>query len=142
MASAAHLVKAVAILLEPFVPMLSREVYALLGLDQPAWGDLALGVGGKRLAGEPRPLLAHVDVEELKRRYQMMKEEGLVSIEEFGKLDLRVGRILAAEEVPGADKLLRLTIDLGDRQAQAVAGIRLHYPRRPFPASSWPWWRT
>lgn len=72
----------------------------------------------------------------------MMKEEGLVSIEEFGKLDLRVGRILAAEEVPGADKLLRLTIDLGDRQAQAVAGIRLHYPRRPFPASSWPWWRT
>lgn len=132
-ASAAHLVKAVAILLEPFVPMLSREVYALLGVDQPAWRDLALGVGGKRLVAEPRPLLAHVDVEELKRRYQMMKEEGLVSIEEFGKLDLRVGRILAAEEVPGADKLLRLTIDLGDRQAQAVAGIRLHYPPASLP---------
>ncbi|MCX7750505.1 MAG: methionine--tRNA ligase [Candidatus Bipolaricaulota bacterium] len=132
-AAAAHLVKALAILLEPFVPMLSREVYALLGLDRPSWDDLTEGVGGKRLAQEPRPLLSHVDVEELKRRYHAMKEEGLVSIEEFGKLDLRVGRILAAEEIPGADKLLKLTIDLGDRQAQAVAGIRLHYPAATLP---------
>lgn len=54
-ASAAHLVKAVAILLEPFVPMLSREVYALLGLDQPAWGDLALGVGESGSLGNRGP---------------------------------------------------------------------------------------
>lgn len=57
----------------------------------------------------------------------MMKEEGLVSIEEFGKIDLRVARIVHAEEIPGADKLLKLILDLGDRQVQVVAGIRKHY---------------
>ena len=57
----------------------------------------------------------------------MMKEEGLVSIEEFGKIDLRVARIVHAEEIPGAEKLLKLLLDLGDRQVQVVAGIRKHY---------------
>ncbi len=126
-AAAAHLVKALAILLEPFIPMFAREVYAVLGVNKPTFDDARWGIGGQQLAHEPRPLLDHVDVVELKGRYQAMKEEGLVSFEEFQKLDLRVGRILAAEEVPGADKLLRLVIDLGDRQAQAVAGIRQHY---------------
>ncbi|QAA76575.1 MAG: Methionyl-tRNA synthetase [Candidatus Bipolaricaulis sibiricus] len=126
-ASAAHLVKALAILLEPFVPMFSQDVYAILGIANPRFADARCGLSGHALAREPRPLLAHVDVAELKRRYQEMKEEGLVSFEEFQKLDLRVGRILVAEEIPGADKLLRLQIDLGDRQAQAVAGIRQHY---------------
>ena len=56
-----------------------------------------------------------------------MKEEGLVSIEEFKRLDLRVGRIVQAEEVPGADKLLKLLVNLGDRQVQLVAGIKRHY---------------
>lgn len=132
-ASAAHLVKALAIFLEPFVPMLSREVYALVGIENPSYGDVRTGIGSQRLAREPKPLLEHVDVDDLKRRYQAMKEEGLISIEEFAKLDLRVGRILAAEEVPGADKLLKLTLDLGDRQAQAVAGIRQHYRAAELP---------
>jgi methionyl-tRNA synthetase len=126
-ASAAHLVKAVAILLEPFIPMFSREVYATLGIEAPTLTAVRSGLAGHALAREPRPLLEHVDIAELKGRYQTMKEEGLISIEEFQKLDLRVGRVLAAEEVAGADKLLALQVDLGDRQAQAVAGIRKHY---------------
>ena len=126
-ASAAHLVKAVAILLEPFIPMFSREVYATVGIEAPTLAAVRSGLAGHALAREPRPLLEHVDIAELKGRYQTMKEEGLISIEEFQKLDLRVGRVLAAEEVAGADKLLALQVDLGDRQAQAVAGIRKHY---------------
>jgi len=126
-AAAAHLVKALAILLEPFIPMFSREVYAVLGMEEATFDDARTGLGGRLLAHEPRPLLAHVDIAELKGRYQTMKEEGLISIDEFQRLDLRVGRILAADEVPGSDKLLALKLDLGDHQAQAVAGIRRHY---------------
>ncbi len=126
-ASAAHLVKALAVLLDPFIPMFSREVYAVLGINGLTLDEAGAGLAGHTLAREPQPLLARVDIAELKGRYQEMKEEGLISIEEFQKLDLRVGRILAAEEVPGADKLLSLQLDLGDRQARAVAGIRQHY---------------
>lgn len=126
-ASGIHLVKALAILLEPFVPMFSREVYGLLGLAQPKLSEVEVGCAGARLSAQPRPLLAHVDVEDLKRRYAMMKEEGLISIEEFQRLDLRVARVVHAEEIPGAEKLLKLILDVGDRQVQVVAGIRKHY---------------
>ncbi|MGC9530122.1 MAG: methionine--tRNA ligase [Candidatus Bipolaricaulaceae bacterium] len=126
-ASAVQLVKALAILLEPFIPQFSREVYATLGVDERTLEDVRRPASGWRLARRPEPLLEHVDVQQLKRRYVEMKEEGLVGFDEFQRLDLRVGRIVLAEEVAGADRLLRLEIDLGDRRAQAVAGIRSHY---------------
>jgi methionyl-tRNA synthetase len=50
-----------------------------------------------------------------------------ISIEEFAKLDLRVARIDAAEFVDGADKLLKLTVDLGGEQRTVFAGIRSAY---------------
>ena len=127
MASAAHLVKALAIFLEPYIPMFSRRVYEVLGISERKLSDVREGLAGHSLKEKPEPLLEHVDVEDLKRRYEAMKEEGLIGIDEFQRLDLRVGRIVQAEEIPGADKLLKLLVDLGDRQVQVVAGIRQHY---------------
>jgi methionyl-tRNA synthetase len=50
-----------------------------------------------------------------------------ISIDDFNKLDLRVARIAGAERVEGADKLLKLTLDLGDRQRTVFAGIKSAY---------------
>jgi methionyl-tRNA synthetase len=50
-----------------------------------------------------------------------------VSIDEFRKVDLRVVRIVDAETVAGADKLLRLTLDLGNEQRTVFAGIKGAY---------------
>src|SRR5690606_35001526 len=47
-----------------------------------------------------------------------------ITIEDFAKLDLRVAQIVAAEAIEGADKLLKLTLDLGDTQRTVFAGIR------------------
>jgi methionyl-tRNA synthetase len=55
------------------------------------------------------------------------KEERMISIEEFKKLDLRIATIQKVEPHPNADKLLILQIDLGAEQRQIVAGIRNHY---------------
>jgi len=54
-------------------------------------------------------------------------ETSQVSIEDFAKLDLRVAEIKAAEPVSGADRLLKLQIDIGGEQRQIVAGIAQHY---------------
>lgn len=53
--------------------------------------------------------------------------EGLVDIADFQRLDLRVARILKAEKVEKADKLLRLELDLGGETRQIIAGIAAHY---------------
>lgn len=55
--------------------------------------------------------------------------EGIVSFSDWEKLDLRVGEILEIEDVPGADKLYKLKIDLGTETKTVVAGLKQHYTR-------------
>jgi methionyl-tRNA synthetase len=50
-----------------------------------------------------------------------------ISIDDFAKLDLRVARIINAEHVEGADKLVKLQLDLGNEQRQVFAGIKSAY---------------
>ena len=50
-----------------------------------------------------------------------------IEYDDFAKIDLRVVKILKAEHVKGADKLLQLTLDLGDEQRNVFAGIKSAY---------------
>ena len=56
-----------------------------------------------------------------------------IGIEDFMKVDLRVARIVAADYVEGADKLLKLTLDLGDGRRQVFSGIRSAYRAEDLP---------
>lgn len=51
----------------------------------------------------------------------------LISIDDFAKIDLRIAKIVNAEEVPEADKLIKLTLDLGGETCQVFAGIKSAY---------------
>lgn len=51
----------------------------------------------------------------------------MITIEEFQRIELRVATIVSAERVAGAEKLLKLQVDLGSEQRQLVAGIAKHY---------------
>jgi len=53
----------------------------------------------------------------------------MVNIEEFRKLELRIARIREVIEHPNADKLYVITVDLGDKTKQVVAGIRPNYQK-------------
>ena len=52
---------------------------------------------------------------------------GVITIEDFAKLQLRTAKVLEAERIEGADKLLKLQIDVGGEKRQLVAGIAKHY---------------
>jgi len=56
-----------------------------------------------------------------------MEIKSLITIDEFDKADLRVGKIFEAERVEGSDKLLKLQIDLGEEKRQILAGIGKTY---------------
>ena len=51
----------------------------------------------------------------------------MVSFKEFQALDLRVGKILTVENVPNADKLYKLSVDIGEKKITLVAGLRPYY---------------
>lgn len=53
----------------------------------------------------------------------------MINIEDFQKVELRVGKIISAEKVPETDKLLKLLVDLGEEKPrQIVSGIALYFP--------------
>jgi methionine--tRNA ligase beta chain len=59
--------------------------------------------------------------------YDGKKGHGMISIDEFRKVELKVATIKSAEPHPNADKLMVLHVDLGSEQRQICAGIRNHY---------------
>jgi len=50
-----------------------------------------------------------------------------ISFEDFQKLDLRVGKILEANQIPGSRNLIRMIVDFGSEKRQAVAGLLQYY---------------
>lgn len=58
----------------------------------------------------------------------MSEPKPLVTIDDFAKLDLRIGTIVSAERVPDTDKLIRFEIDLGTEKRQILAGFATGYP--------------
>lgn len=55
--------------------------------------------------------------------------EGIITFNEWQKLDLRVGEIIEISDVPGADKLYKMKIDLGTETRTLVAGLKQHYQK-------------
>ncbi|MBD3333684.1 methionine--tRNA ligase [candidate division GN15 bacterium] len=73
----------------------------------------------KKAAGEAKKDTTKTD--------KAASEPGLLDISEFAKVQLRVALVLKAEKVEGADKLLKLQVDIGNEKRQIVAGIAQHY---------------
>lgn len=137
-----------AVLLAPVLPESARTLWAQLGLpagpDQNLntlrWDELA---GGQRI-GTPGPLFPRLDKEKTVEELQRLEEQppaalappaeaAHIGIEDFAKVDLRVGQVLSAERIKGADKLLKLSVDIGTEVRQIVAGIALAYAPETLP---------
>jgi methionyl-tRNA synthetase len=136
--------RSLVILLKPVLPRLAADAEAFLGTGELAWADLATPFTGRRI-GRFEPLLTRVDPKAVAAMVEASKEsvgggkaapapapdlEPLapeIGIEEFRQVDLRIARVVKAETVDGADRLLRLTLDGGDHQRQVLSGIRTAY---------------
>ncbi|HET9734605.1 MAG TPA: methionine--tRNA ligase, partial [Burkholderiales bacterium] len=138
-----------AILLAPVLPRTAEQAASLLGVKPFTWGDLGKFLGEDHAIAEYRHLLTRVEARQLdalfdiaavpqpsapqrhaEKQLHASKEQtvtDVITIEEFNKLDLRVARIAKAEHVEGADKLLRLTLDLGASTRTVFAGIKSAY---------------
>ncbi|MFX1389536.1 MAG: methionine--tRNA ligase [Promethearchaeota archaeon] len=129
---------ALAILLSPFIPDTSEKILSYLNspkLSELSWdsiNDNAVKEGTR--IKKPEPLFEKMDIKDIKKEYKKLKEktpeEGekqMVSYEEFKKLDIRVALVEDVEKVSKADKLYKLSIDLGTEKRTLVAGLAEHY---------------
>ncbi len=122
--------------LKPVLPEIAARAEDFLRSPITHWNDIAAPVLGTTIA-EYRPLATRVDAAMLGKLVETSMTETApttpatraaeISAEEFARIDLRVARVEAAEFVEGADRLLRLTVDLGGERRTVFAGIRGSY---------------
>ncbi|MCW3986049.1 MAG: methionine--tRNA ligase [Candidatus Bathyarchaeota archaeon] len=132
---AVQIVKTLAITLEPFIPFTSERISALLNLSFETclqkWDEATKLLPSSHKVKKSKPLFSKIEVsgEELQSKLEKTKTTpSTVTFEEFSKLDLRIGKIVKAENVPQSRNLVKLTIDIGAGELkQAVAGIAQHY---------------
>jgi methionyl-tRNA synthetase len=75
----------------------------------------------------PKIELPDKDLDKVKDEKENVMSDGKISIDDFAKVDLRTAVVTAAEKVEGADKLLKLQLEVGGETRQIVAGIAEHY---------------
>jgi methionyl-tRNA synthetase len=134
------------IYLQPVLPAMAQKAEEFLDC-RLSWAALETSLAGHAIRGFT-PLMNRVDPERVAAMIEASKSDAAASkpaapkaapatahppiaptigIEDFARIDLRVARILAAAPVEGADKLLALTLDLGDVQRNVFAGIKSAY---------------
>jgi methionyl-tRNA synthetase len=129
----AQIVKALAVLLEPFTPFTAEKLRVFLRLPKKVqWKDAIEPLPAGHKIKEAEPLFYKIEASEKGLQKILEKVRSVsqkVSSEEFSKLDIRVGKIVGVEKIPRSNNLLKLSIDVGDNQLKtAVAGIANHYP--------------
>ncbi|WP_456418790.1 methionine--tRNA ligase [Methanocaldococcus infernus] len=118
------LVKAISYLLYPYMPNKSRELLNIMN------EELDLELRGRELK-KPKIVFKKIedkDIEEFRNKYLKEGEKvEEIDISYLEKIDLRVGKIVEAEDIKKSKKLLKLIVDLGDEKRQIVSGIKEFY---------------
>ncbi|NNF60248.1 MAG: methionine--tRNA ligase [Gammaproteobacteria bacterium] len=134
-----NLYRTLIVYLKPVLPDIAAASEELFASAPLTWAD-----AGTPLLDAPvnkfKPIIRRMDLEQVEKMLStetddvpaaksapVEKQDGDISIDQFLEVDLRVAKIVSAELVDGADKLLRLQLDIGDGQRTVFAGIRTAY---------------
>lgn len=134
------------IYLKPLLPELAESAEAFLNVPSRVWSDANDPLNGHSI-NKFKPLMTRIQAEDIEKLLAAAAEDAKafaepektvtnpiadeIEFDDFAKIDLRLAKIVAAEHVEGADKLLRLQLDLGEEtggvQKQVFAGIKSAY---------------
>ncbi|MBT7295002.1 MAG: methionine--tRNA ligase [Candidatus Thioglobus sp.] len=125
--------------LKPVLPEMAKQAEDFLNIDAFNWADLKHPLT-KHQINKFKPLMSRIEDEQINSGIEASKQtteqqepeqeedDNMISINDFTKIDLRIAKIVKAQHVEGADKLLQLTLDIGEEKTRNVfAGIKAHY---------------
>ena len=131
--------------LKPVLPATAEQAEAFLNIKPMQWGNIATPLLNHSIT-KFKPLMTRIEADKIDAILEASKETMIteqsveetkksdiepiaaeISFDDFAKIDLRIAKIVNAEHVEGADKLLKLTLDIGDGQKQVFAGIKSAY---------------
>ena len=145
-------IRFIGVLLQPFMPKTAESIFNQINTKVTAWDSLdAFGaITSGDSVGEAKPLFNRIDeakkMKEIEafvekqakeaakeeKKEEKKEEPSYISIDDFAKVELKVGLVLESQRVEGADKLLVSKIKIGDEVRQIVSGIANVYAPEEF----------
>ena len=142
-----NLFRQLVIMLKPVLPKLAADAEAFLNVKPQTWADLSLPLANHQL-NPFNPLLTRIEPAKIEAMVEASKEDlaaeaskpqgngelakdplaAEIAFDAFAAVDLRIALIEKCEFVEGADKLLRLSLDIGDEKRNVFSGIKSAYP--------------
>ena len=134
---ALNLFRVLMIYLKPVLPALAKDAEELMSEAPWSWANASEPLLGSSI-NRYKPLITRVDPKQVTQMIDDTKpkdpapspaatQSETISIDDFMKVDLRVAEIVAAKPVEGADKLLQITLNLGEETRNVFAGIKAAY---------------
>ncbi|OYV23004.1 MAG: methionyl-tRNA synthetase, partial [Methylococcaceae bacterium NSO1] len=144
-----NLFRLLAAFLKPVIPALAENAESFLNIDSQAWPTNAQPLLHHAI-NDFKPLMTRVEADKITAIIEASKENlekttdkqslvvhatekkfepiaDTIEFDDFTKLDLRIGKIIKANHIEGSDKLLQLTVDIGDETRNIFAGIKSAY---------------
>jgi methionyl-tRNA synthetase len=130
--------------LKPVLPTTVEQAEAFLNIEPLQWNDIATPLLNHTIS-KFKPLMTRIEADKIDAILEASKETMIIeqpveksksniepiadeiSFDDFAKIDLRIAKIIKAEHVEGAKKLLKLTLDIGSGEKQVFAGIKSAY---------------
>ncbi len=128
--------------LKPVIPALAENAESFLNIESQAWPEQTQPLLDHAI-NKFKPLMTRVEADKIAAIVEASKDNlkkiqtpkakqfeaiaDTIEFDDFAKIDLRIAKIIKAEHVEGADKLLQLTVDIGDETRNILAGIKSAY---------------
>lgn len=133
-----QIVANISILCEPFIPFTSKKIRELLNISDINWSNASSSIvnAGHEISGKAHIFSKIEDkaiedqIKKLKlndENDKIMPQKNIIEFDDFTKVDLRVGTVIEAENIPKSDKLLKLKVDTGLDQRTILSGISKYY---------------
>ncbi len=133
-----------ACLLEPFMPDTTQRILSQLNAEKRGFDELdgfGLYKNGTAVTPKPEILFARLDPKEVMPRIEAVKEAQIkaaeaqekkteaeyITIDDFCRVEMKIGEIMACEKVPESNKLLKSTVKIGDETRTILSGISKYY---------------
>ena len=140
-----NMFRCLAVFLKPVLPSTAEKAETFLNIPPLTWSDAEAPLLGHTI-NKFKPMLQRIETSQIEKMIEASKvpdtqpndaqatkpdetttDGDVIGIDDFMKIQLKVARIVDAQPVEGADKLLQLTLDVGDHQRQVFSGIKAAY---------------
>ena len=133
-----QIVANISILCEPFLPFTSKKIKSHLNISDLSWDSVGSNImptdhiisGKAHIFSKIEDQLIEDQIKKLKlsnENNNVMPQKNTIEFDDFTKVDIRVGTVIEAENVPRSDKLLKLKVDTGLDQRTILSGISKYY---------------